>query len=339
MSSSPDRRGIRVLGTAAVMLLGITAAAPAAVLVGSPAADVLLGTAADDSLTGLAGNDRLRGGRGDDVLDGGPGQDDLAGGPGRDAATYGEAPAVTVTLDGLADDGPAGERDNVHGDVEDVYGGAGDDRLVGSAGANALDGGAGADAIAGGAGADDLFGGTGDDRLEARDGFADRVDCGVGADIAIVDEGDRTTACEVVDRRPAIPRVEFTLGYEWAFGTAYTVAERLQFDALSPRRAAVTVTCSGPGCPARLRTPAKVRASNLKSLVDGRHLRPGASLEIRASAPGHLGRVARFRIGRSALPVLTIRCLSVKARRVVACPATAQQALSNGHLDPDGPIG
>jgi hypothetical protein len=338
-ASSPDRRLIRLLGATAVMLLGVAAAAPAAILVGSPAADVLLGTAGDDTLSGLAGNDRLRGGPGDDLLDGGPGQDDLAGGPGRDAATYGQAPAVTVTLNGLADDGPAGERDNVHGDVEDVYGGAADDRLVGSAGANALDGAAGADALTGGGGADDLFGGIGDDRLDARDGFVDRVDCGAGADVAIVDERDRTTGCEIVDRRPAIPRVEFTLGYEWAFGTAYTFASRLQFDALSPRRASVTVHCTGPGCPARLRRGARASTSNLKRLVVGRRLRPGARLEIHVNANGHVGRVARFRIRREAMPVMTVHCLSVRARRAVACPATAAASHSNGPIDPDDRTG
>ena len=42
--------------------------------------------------------------------------------------------------------------------------------------------------------------GPGDDTLRARDGKADRVRCGPGHDVAVVDKRDRVSGCEVVRR-------------------------------------------------------------------------------------------------------------------------------------------
>jgi hypothetical protein len=66
-------------------------------------------------------------------------------------------------------------------DVEDVYGGDGNDKLTGDAASNTLDGGAGDDTVEGASGHDALFGGEGDDTIRARDGVADQVDCGPAA--------------------------------------------------------------------------------------------------------------------------------------------------------------
>ena len=177
----------------------------------------LNGRGGNDILNGLAGNDSLSGSRGDDTLNGGDGNDQLQGGEGADAFNGGagidtaeifpsdpetEVPFdASVTLDGLANDGAAGEGDNVAADVEDVNTGGGNDRIVGSGDLNILSGGSGNDDIDGGAGNDILFGEDGDDTLRARDGFADRVDCGPGNDTAIVDTLDQVGAnCENVQR-------------------------------------------------------------------------------------------------------------------------------------------
>src|SRR4051794_1655761 len=112
----------------------------------------LAGAARAAVLTGTPGNDMLRGGPGDDVIDGGPGADDTARGRGIAAVTYAGRPAVVVTIDDLANDGPPGEHDNVQTDIEDVYGGDGADALSGSAGANTLEGGPGDDLLSGGGG-------------------------------------------------------------------------------------------------------------------------------------------------------------------------------------------
>jgi hypothetical protein len=186
-----------------------TAAATGVTLIGTAGADTLSGTGRDDALYGREGDDSLNGGAGIDALDGGPGADDLRGGPGADdAATYGASSGVTVTLDDRANDGAPGEGDNVHRDVEDLYGGPGDDRLTGNAHRNTLDGATGRDRLKGAGGEDSLFGAAGNDILEARDGRADELDCGSGRDVAVVDHRDQASHCEwLVDRLPADPFV------------------------------------------------------------------------------------------------------------------------------------
>jgi hypothetical protein len=311
----------RLMLAAALVLVGTGAAtAWPATLAGTPGSDTLVGGPAADVLSGLGGDDRLSGGKGDDVLDGGPGNDDLAGGRGTDAASYGGAAAVRVTIDDLADDGAAGEHDNVQVDVEDVYGSDQGDVLTASAGPNTLDGGAGPDTLTGAAGADDLFGGPGDDRLFARDGVADRVDCGDGFDTSIVDERDHVTGCEAVDRRPAVARVEFALAHAWVWSAAGTRPLRLELRDVEPRAATFTVQCSGEGCPARLRRGRPARGHNLLKLLRDADLAPGAEVEIRGTAPRHIGRTARFRIRWGTWPVLSIECSRADSHRAMACP-------------------
>ena len=108
--------------------------------------DVLLGGAPANVLIGGLGEDSLDGEAANDVLDGGVGADELTGGAGTDTVTYGSRSApVTVTLDGLAGDGEAGENDTIHTDVETVIGGSNDDQIFGSPLADTLIGGLGAD--------------------------------------------------------------------------------------------------------------------------------------------------------------------------------------------------
>ena len=116
------------------------------------------GTGADRFYSG-GGNDGLSGGDGDDWLDGGAGTDVLYGGAGEaDVAIYwSHSAAVTVTLDGVQNDGSPGENDWVIGDVESIAGGEGNDTLTGNSGQNYLSGGLGSDTINGGGGGGDFL--------------------------------------------------------------------------------------------------------------------------------------------------------------------------------------
>jgi hypothetical protein len=178
------------------------------------------------TVDGGDGNDRLRGGSGTDVLGGSNGDDELAGrggsdillgGSGIDRADYqARSAAVKVTLDTApqvwgnpqsvaslflaANDGESGERDNVLSDVENVFGGSGNDELIGSdssnglygtAGHDYLQGNGGNDSLYGGPGNDDLSGGHGDDIFKTVDGEVDWVDCGPGADYVAADPNDQ----------------------------------------------------------------------------------------------------------------------------------------------------
>jgi Ca2+-binding RTX toxin-like protein len=145
--------------------------------------DELFGGGDDDQLAGGLGGDRLDGGgggdsetagSGDDVFDQGGdanGPDDLEGDTGFDVVAYDlrDGP-LDVTVGLGANDGEAGEGDDVGAEVEAVLGGSGGDTLVGNDDGNVLRGGAGADAVDGGDGDDVVDGDAGNDALEGGDG-------------------------------------------------------------------------------------------------------------------------------------------------------------------------
>ena len=169
---------------------------------GVTVATVQNGGDGDDTLGDGAGDDTLDGGAGNDALFTSAGADDLRGGTGFDSAGFFDSADIAVTLDDLANDGAAGALSNARSDIEDIFsGGGGNATMVGSSGFNTIGGGGGNDSIDGGAGNDVLIGADGDDTMRARDGFADRVDCGPGGDTAIVDTLDTLSSnCETVDR-------------------------------------------------------------------------------------------------------------------------------------------
>ena len=166
--------------------------------------DVILGGPGDDILWGSEGDDELRGGEGDDELqpDTGkePGDDIVDGGPGIDHVddwlelAKSNHPQVSISLDGVANDGRPGESDNVIGvekaepkvsgryvlsDARDewqimanvdggnstVLAGGGDDTIVGEDHDETIDGGAGDDVLEGGRRNDTITGGAGRDTI------------------------------------------------------------------------------------------------------------------------------------------------------------------------------
>ena len=239
----------------------------------SPAARTLDGGDGNDVMFGSGGNDTLRGGNGNDEVDGEDGNDNVSGGAGDDKlfGDHFKAPgadvidggpgfdrviddypagqgAVSVTLDGIANDGRAGENDNVIGIEEiegpqgtyvgsdaaetftvgatgqssSVSGGGGNDTITTANGPESVDGGAGDDRIVGGFDNDTITGGPGrdaifadatgnfcgifsctvpfgNDTVNARDGEVDSIDCGVGADRAVIDAFDTHANCETVE--------------------------------------------------------------------------------------------------------------------------------------------
>lgn len=179
------------------------------VICGLAGKDKLYGRAGDDVLVGGGGGDLLDGGGDDDVLDGENGPDTLIGGDGADvfdggvgvdAVSYAALSGdVTVTIGTGADDGLAGEHDDVRNTNEHVVTGAGNDTVIGSPHRDALSGGAGNDRVHGGGGRDSLTGGPGDDTLDGGTrgiGEPDSLSCGTGTDSYNFDVVDTVTACE-----------------------------------------------------------------------------------------------------------------------------------------------
>lgn len=198
--------------------------------------------AANETLMGNGGNDRITGGKGDDYLYGGDGNDTLRAandGDGADAL-YGEggtntadysAKALPLTLsnDGIANDGQSGEGDYIDSSMQQIKGGSGNDSITGSDGNNdTLYGGSGHDTLRGLGGNDVLdasagygapsylYGGDGNDLLIGSlaygdylsgdagddtfwsygDGYADTLDGGAGSDNALYDSLDNLTSIE-----------------------------------------------------------------------------------------------------------------------------------------------
>jgi Ca2+-binding RTX toxin-like protein len=183
-----------------------------ATIVGTPGDDRISGTSGADVIAALDGNDIVRGFGGNDMVCLGDGRDSVTGGAGNDqffaeAAAdgndvfvgdggqdrvwyYSRSSRVTVTIDGVADDGTGAETDNVGLSVENVTGGGADDLLIGSHGDNALAGHLGDDELRGDLGDDSLDGDRGIDVLVG--GYGDDVGYG-GAD------NDRWLAAPVAD--------------------------------------------------------------------------------------------------------------------------------------------
>ena len=192
-------------------------------LSGGAGAATLNGGDGNDSLFGGTGAQTLSGGNGNDIIDPGNGTDTVSGGSGIDQVVYFDnrfvsgtpnsyvATPVNVSLDGVANDGYAGNNSNIGTDVEDVsvqdtadcaqvaptacaYGKA---TLAGDSGPNSLSGGSGDDTITGGGGGDFLSGNAGNNTMNAVNGYPDRVDCG-GTGTANVDQLDSVSDCTTV---------------------------------------------------------------------------------------------------------------------------------------------
>jgi Ca2+-binding RTX toxin-like protein len=184
--------------------------------------DVIIGGAADDYLSGGFGDDRFVGGTGADTIRGGGGT--------RDVADYASrAVDISVSDDGVANDGEAGEGDNVlpadpnrpasgteiveagsgndilsmSGAFARLHGNVGDDSIALNGGPGALFGGPGTDVLTISGAPGRLRGGAGDDQLMSSDTSPDRDGCGPGTDDLTADANDVVNAnCENVTVGP-----------------------------------------------------------------------------------------------------------------------------------------
>src|SRR5689334_14971075 len=276
---------------------------------GGGGADTLDGGDGRDTVDGQAGNDTVRGGAGRDLLIGGAGKDVLEGGADTDTASFEDhTAAVIVTLDNAANDGQAGEADRVASEVENVIGGSGDDTLVGDAGANDIDGGEGGDVIDPGAGPDFVDGGAGNDRISARDGAQDRIQCGDGNDLAVVDAFDTVIGCEdVQSSRALMPDVDNDGVPSPADCDDGNAARRPGFTDKPGN--GIDEDCSGADAPfLRIFSPVQFLVTTASSRTTFSRLRvqavpEGATIEVRCTGgkrKGCFSGVKRFRLPKGA---------------------------------------
>jgi hypothetical protein len=169
-------------------------------------------------VTGGAGDDRIENSANGVIrFEGGDGNDTLVPGPAAGAYLLGGAGAdllassagccaiasyddpgrggVRVTLDRMANDGIAGERDDVR--TSGVIGGPGPDVITGDAGANSLTGAGGADVLDGGGGDDSINATLQAMHASGGPDGSDTVICGAGNDDVVADENDKARVdCE-----------------------------------------------------------------------------------------------------------------------------------------------
>jgi Ca2+-binding RTX toxin-like protein len=222
--------------------------------------DTLLGGPGDDEIQGSGGDDHIEGGDGNDSLSPdtyyGPGNDYVDGGPGVDVvddwsipdADY--HPPVSVSMDGVANDGRPGEADNVvnvekieshvsgtlsggaaddtltvYANIDEgnsaLYGNGGNDKLTAGDYQDTLDGGPGNDVINGGFGNDTLTGGPGQDTILAD---ATSASCGwyaytckipFGNDVVNARDGEQDTIdCGVGEDRAIVDAIDIVSNCE-----------------------------------------------------------------------------------------------------------------------------
>ena len=132
-------------------------------IIGGGGKDTLIGDALANRLEGGTNNDILMGGGGNDVMDGGAGIDtaDYSDKTVGVSVTLAEASAVSVRVNGVVED--------TISNIEQVFGGSGNDTLIGDGLANRFESGAGDDFLRGGGGIDFMDGGSGIDTADYSD--------------------------------------------------------------------------------------------------------------------------------------------------------------------------
>jgi Ca2+-binding RTX toxin-like protein len=154
--------------------------------------------------------------------------------------------------------------------ADDLYGGRGQDEVRA---------GNGRDRVFGGRGRDQLYGGGGNDTMNARDGYSDDVNCGLGTDTAYVDKRDRVNEnCEdvFVSGGPGPDPVVDKVSGRGELGSAYG-NPRLRVNAESagpnPDDAQGTFSITYPGNPDVARDNTYVRGTIRCLAVTGKEAR------------------------------------------------------------------
>lgn len=99
------------------------------------------------------------------------------------------------------------------------------------------------------------------------------------------------------------------------------------FTVRAPHGSRVALGCTGAGCPARrvrktIRTSTGQGSRTIHISRFERFLRAGTVIRVTVTQPGMVGKYARIRIRRIAVPVRTDRCLLPGSGRPAVCPGT-----------------
>jgi hypothetical protein len=255
----------------------------------------------------------VSGGDGDDTFDIGrsSGADVVNGGEDADTVTYrsrsfgsaGGTAGVTITVNGVANDGGSNEADNIQTDVEKVIGSSRNDSLSGSPGPDTLEGGPGVDSFTGNAGIDTFL---------LRDGVRDNSFCLEIGETVDKDLRDPQIFLRCgVQRAPIAQNVQIFTGAVREGPNVRIVSRSLRIR--RGGRVRVKLSCPAKqrsGCAGRLTIRAATRALPRLARV----------------------RYRRVRAGRSR--VVTVRLGARARRRALAHKAVAVDAVERGRFGP-----
>ena len=149
--------------------------------------------AGNDTLDGRGGPDEIVGGNDNDTIRGDLNPTGGKSGDHGNDQLYGNDGNDTVFGEGGVDTLEGGNNNDT------MDGGPDGDNVVGGDGDDTLHGGDGNDDVNGGTGTDGIFGDNNDDYLRAKDGIADTVNGGAGADTAELDRSCFGFFCNDVD--------------------------------------------------------------------------------------------------------------------------------------------
>ena len=282
-------------------------------LIGSRFDDTLVGSddnAIVDTFTGGPGNDTMNGLRGVDFFEMGTAPDgaDTISGGGSDGAgvvDYSKRPAgVTVLQDNVAQDGQAGEGDNVNSmhmitgtNFRDTLGNGG--KIAGTTFGIQVDAKDGDDLLVGTASDDNLTGGLGsdtynaqggNDSISANDGVAgENIECGAGTDTVFRDRTDTKVNCETdrvgvlsLTTGSAKVGVAKTMRLSWAHPRSWKQLKRVTLTVRDARGAAVGSLAIDPRRGKLAAIPSDLRLKAGKLVRDGK--RVSARVTIRPTA-------------------------------------------------------
>jgi hypothetical protein len=125
-------------------------------------------------------------------------------------------------------------------------------------------------------------------------------------------DGTRDVPLRGTGTAPAapVPRIASTWSVRFRVTRRFTQFRMLRVGAV-PSTATVALRCAGKGCPFKRRTlTSRNGRANGSAALRRAKLRPGATLEIRVTAPGAVGMVVRYRIRRGRTPVSSWLCLA-----------------------------
>lgn len=116
----------------------------------------------------------------------------------------------------------------------------------------------------------------------------------------------------------AYPKITSDVTYTMNYFTRFTTVQLLTVDHV-PTGGRVTIACRGRGCPFSRKTFRRARSVTLTRYFAGAHLLPGATVDVRITAPNSVGKDALLTTRSGAGPTEVDLCLPPGARKPLKC--------------------